>query len=445
LTAYAGPFGRAEAERLLWRAGFGARRGEAQALADLGLTGAVRSLTRPGKEKLVGRAPRDENGKPLAPIDAYGHDHLWWLDRMVRTTRPLVERMTLVWHDWFATSNDIVGSQRLMLQQNGLFRNGALGSFKELLLGVTRDPAMLIWLSGLDNAKDAPNENYGRELMELFTLGADRPGGYTEADVRQQARALTGWTADYKDNVGYQHFHFDKDRHDTGPKTVFGKRGRWSWEDACNLCLNHPNHASFFVRKLWGYFIPTPPPEGTQRALERLYVRTGHQIRPVVEAILLQPELYAGPSMVKPPVVYTAGLLRALGRSIDDSGWPYLDATSGQQLFYPPNVSGWDDDRWLDTASFRGRWWIADAALAPTTLDEGAPPTLPTDPAALLQRALKSIDGLAVSPEARAILATFVRNALADADEDWKQESYPAMIFNAVRQLAAVSPDQQVS
>ena len=134
---YRGSFGEAQAERLLWRAGFGPRRGEAQALAGLGLQGAVHKLVYPGAERLIGRPPRDDKGHPLAPADAWGHDHCWWLDRMVRTSRPLVERMTLVWHDWFATSNAGVGSQQLMLKQNQLFRSHALGSFKTLLLDVT--------------------------------------------------------------------------------------------------------------------------------------------------------------------------------------------------------------------------------------------------------------------------------------------------------------------
>nr|MBA3348121.1 DUF1800 family protein [Actinomycetota bacterium] len=165
-AVYTGPFGREQAERLLWRAGFGPRPGEADALAKLGLDAAVRSLTRPGPEKLVGPAPRDSRGRALAPADAWGHDHLWWLDRMVRTSRPLVERMTLVWHDWLATSLDGVGSQGLMLRQNALLRRHALGSFGTLLRDITRDPAMLLWLSGTDNTRWSPNENYARELME---------------------------------------------------------------------------------------------------------------------------------------------------------------------------------------------------------------------------------------------------------------------------------------
>jgi len=126
VAAHKGTFGVAEAERLLWRAGFGPRKSEAEKLAALGLDGAVRSLTNPSGEHFVGKAPTDDKGRPLAPYDAWGHDHVWWLDRMVRTSRPLVERMTLVWHDWFATSNGGVGSQRLMLNQNQLFRDHGL-------------------------------------------------------------------------------------------------------------------------------------------------------------------------------------------------------------------------------------------------------------------------------------------------------------------------------
>ncbi len=143
---------------------------------------------------------------------------------MVRTSRPLVERMTLVWHDWFATSNEGVGDQKLMIQQNQLFRSHFLAPFDELLLKVTANPAMLLWLNGTQNVKDAPNENYGREMMELFTLGADR-GAYTEEDVRQQARALTGWQNRWGRSRGDYDFHFDAKRHDTGIKTVFHKQG----------------------------------------------------------------------------------------------------------------------------------------------------------------------------------------------------------------------------
>ena len=444
LPVYRGEFGVAQAERLLWRAGFGPRRGEARALAALGLDGAVRSLTHPAPEKLVGKTPVADKGRPLAPAHAYGHDHLWWLDRMVRTSRPLVERMTLVWHDWFATSNTGVNSQALMLRQNALFRRFALGSFRFLLHSVTADPAMLLWLSGADNAKGAPNENFARELMELFTLGEGQ--GYDERDVREQARALTGFRYSWRRGGGPTNFHFDPARHDAGTKVVFGERGDFDFRDACNLCLEHPAHPRFFVEKLWSYFVPVPPPPADRHELETLYGE-GREVRPVLDAILRHPALYLGPAMVKPPVVYTAGLLRALGRRVEGSSWVWLADGAGQRLFYPPNVSGWDDSRWLDTASFRGRWAIANEALSKFTLEQKRgrkPPPAPRDPAGIVANALYLLGSPSIRPQTRSALEAFARTALA-ADEDWKRDAYPPLVLNAVRQLLAVSPDLQVS
>jgi uncharacterized protein (DUF1800 family) len=441
-AVYRGPFARREAERLLWRAGFGPRKGEAEALAKLGLEGAVRSLTRPGAERFVGPAPHDDKGRALAPADAWGHDHLWWLDRMVRTSRPLVERMTLVWHDWFATSLDGVGSQRLMLNQNRLMRRLSLGSFDTLLRELTRDPAMLLWLSGTDNSKWSPNENYARELMELFTLGAGR--GYTEHDVREQARALTGFQNDWKRGVGAHNFRFESKRHDTGQKRIFGKRGNFGWQDAVRLCLTHPKHRSFFVDKLWRYFVPTAPDGATRRTLEALYAKD-FQIRPVVEAILRHPALYTGPRMVKPPAVYNAGLLRALGRGIDTTAWAWLSSGTGQRLFLPPNVAGWDDERWLDTATFRGRWWVANYAIRPYSLTDTQAASLPAEPQALVDGAIAFWGSPTLRPETRSALLAFATKALGDADSKWKRTSYRFLTANALRQLVAVSPDLQTS
>ena len=172
---------------------------------------------------------------------------------------------------------------------------------------------MLVWLSGNENTKRHPNENYARELMELFTLGAD--AGYTEDDVREQARALTGWTNDWDDDIGSHNFHFDAERYDSGSKRIFGRSGTFDWKDSCRLCLQHPAHDDYFVRKLWSYFIPKPPPKKTLAALKKRY-RKGYAIRPVVESILLHPALYEGPRMIKPPIVQIAGLLR--GRKTRD-------------------------------------------------------------------------------------------------------------------------------
>jgi uncharacterized protein (DUF1800 family) len=445
VPVYRGPFGAPQAERLLWRAGFGPRKGEAEALAKRGLDGAVRSLLQPGPERLVGPRPHDDKGRPLAPADAWGHDHCWWLDRMVRTSRPLVERMTLVWHDWFATSNDGVGSQELMIKQNDLFRFHAVGSFHRLLLDVTKDPAMLKWLNGTDNVKGAPNENYAREMMELFTLGADR-GAYSERDVREQARSLTGWQNRWSRSKGDYNFHFDAKQHDPSTKTVFRKSGQFDWQDACRLCVSHPAHASFFVNKLWSYFVPVAPSRSTLAGLEALY-KQGFEVAPVVGAILKHPALIDGPRMVKPPIVHQAGLLRRIGGGVTTTDWAWIGRLAGQQLFYPPNVAGWDDSRWLDTATYRGRWIAVQRLLRDKHLDPAKPPAgLPADAAGLLADALTFWRNPQLSSGTHAALLHFAQASLHDARKaDWKQKQYPVLIENALRHLIAVSPDLQTS
>ncbi len=430
MPSYRGPFGRVQADRLLWRAGFGPRAGEAEKLTKLGLKHAVHSMTRPVPYQLIGPDPKDERNRPLAPADAVGHDHLSWLDRMVRTSAPMIERMTLIWHDWFATSNTGVASQRLMLDQIELFRGNALGSFKDILLNVTQDPAMLVWLNGNQNIRQKPNENYAREMMELFTLGANR-GAYTETDVREQARALTGWRGNVvnRQSTG---FTYDATRHDTGSKTIFGKTGNYAWQDSCQLCLDHPLHPSFFVAKLWSYFIPTPMDATTSKALQGLYA--GWRVRPVVEAILLHPDFYNGPRMAKPPVVFNAGLLRMRGRYVDTSTWWTLSQQAGQQLFYPPDVGGWDDTRWLDTATFRARWFIAAVAQS----DGSTPSDSPSEPSQLVDRALQFWGSPMITPTTQNLLKGFAAAQL-------KRKIAPGSVETALRRLIASSPDLQTA
>ncbi len=444
VPVYHGKFGEREATRLLWRAGFGPKPGEARKLARrFNLRGAVRSLTRPhGRERLHGPPPVDGDGLPLAPFDAYGHDVLWWLDRMVRTNHPTVERMALIWHDWFATAD--VDSQRLSIGQAELFERKGLGSFGDLLLAVTTDPAMLIWLSGVDNEAEAPNENYGREMMELFTLGASDESGYpySETDVREQARALTGWTAEWVDDVGYANFHFDDERHDDGQKTIFGQTGAFDWSDSCRLCVAHEAHKSFFVRKLWSYFIPTPPSHKTRKALEHLYVQRDHAIRPVLEAILMHPDFYRGPAMVKPPVVYVAGLLRARRRGVQ-SDWTWITELAGQRLFRPPNVAGWDDSRWLDTSTFRGRWIAANEIAGYDVIDDDGPYDGTEGPKAAVSTALKFWGEPQLRTGARKGLERYAGAVATAATADWQQETFRLLRQNALRMLIATSPDMQ--
>lgn len=439
IPVYRGRFGRAQAERLLWRAGFGPRPGEAEALAKKGLRGAVFALTRPPTARMIGPPARTEDGKPLRPQEEWDHDHLWWLDRMMRSNQPLVERMALVWHDWFATVKDAAPA-RLMLGQNALFRREALGSFEDLLIGVTRDPAMLLFLSGSDNTKWEPNENYARELMELFTLGASR--GYTERDVREHARALTGWKNDWREGPGPVNFRFDPELHDTGVKTIFGSRGRYDWRDSVELCLKHRSHPSFFVNKLWSAFVAGPPPSGTRSSLQSLYVRSGYEVRPVVEAILMHPRFYEGARIVKPPVVYIAGLLRALGRGIDTHQWGWISNLCGQVLFRPPNVAGWDEERWLDTATFRARWVAANYAIGDErALDPDGDYDVAEDPETAVARALAFWGRPSLSVETRRQLRAYAERCHNGIDREWQERPYRVLRQNALRMLIATSPD----
>jgi uncharacterized protein (DUF1800 family) len=441
IAVHRGPFTARQATRLLWRAGFGPTPGQAQRVAALGLDRAVASLTRPGgRARLAGAPPRDEKGLPIDPINVWGDAHVWWLDRMVRSNQPLVERMTLIWHSWFATSLD-ASNARLILRQNAMMRRSALGSFHRLLQQVTTDPAMLVWLSGSSNNKYSPNENYGREMMELFTLGADR--GYTQSDVHNQARALTGWTNDWGD-AGPTNFRFDPSLHDDGVKTIFGHRGRFDWRDSCRLCVGHRLHPSFLVGKLWGYFIPEPAPARVQRALERHYVRSGHQIRPLVEAILRHPLLYDGPRMVTPPVVFCAGMLRASGQTITTDAWSWIGQQMGQLLFEPPNVAGWDYTRWLDTARWAGRLTAVNYVLRGQTVSTDSGRYSATESAEdALAAALAFWGNPELSAAARDNLLAFGRRVASGATQDWEQSSYRALRQNGLRALIPMTPDFQ--
>jgi uncharacterized protein (DUF1800 family) len=299
-------------------------------------------------------------GRKLDPVNEYGHDVLWWLDRMVRSQRPLVERLTLFWHDHFATSDQ---DTPLMLRQNHLMRSRGLGSFPGLLNGIMRDPAMQFFLSLADSTKAAPNENFARELMELFTLG----GGYTETDVREVARALTGWRSQ-RHGSGSRGIRWSSKDHDTGPKTIFGHTGNYTPRDVIELVTHHPRHAPFLMAKLWASFTNEELSASTLRALVATYRRSDRRVKPVVAQILRHPALYTrldAPDMIKQPVVLVAGLLRTTQTPITMSDYAWLLDQMGQVPFRPPSVAGWDGGTaWLSTNSMRARVSLANEVLA---------------------------------------------------------------------------------
>ena len=262
--------------------------------------------------------------------------HRAWYLRLVLTQRPLLERMTYFWHDHFATSNIKVVNPLLMHRQNETLRAHALGSFEKLLLAVTRDPAMMIYLDNRSNARAAPNENYARELLELHTLGDG--GGYTERDIKEAARALTGWRL--QDNAAV----FLAQQHDPGKKTVLGQTANFDDAGLIALLAQHPGTATYIADKLVRFFVrPGSEPDLVRRAA-KVFSRTRGDIREVLRLILLSPEFFEADShrsIIKSPVEFVVGATRALHASTDAA--PEVDAARriGQTLFEPPNPAGW--------------------------------------------------------------------------------------------------------
>jgi uncharacterized protein (DUF1800 family) len=244
-------------------------------------------------------------------------------------------------------------------------------------------------------------------------------------------------------------------RWDPTIKTVFGQSGRFTWEDACRLVVTHPLHPSFFVAKLWSYFIPEPPSPDVAAKLEAAYRDSGLQIRPIVEAILCSPEFYEGPRMIKPPAVFTAGMLRARELPIDDERWVWLADGAGQRLYHPPDVSGWDDKRWLDSNTIRARWELVNYAVAGLSINPGstAGRTYPAETPEQATAAARAFwGGPRLEPDTVDWLLAFAREYDPPADTAstpqylrTQRAQVRAQRQNLLRHLIAASADYQTS
>ena len=431
---------RQRVERLYWRAGFGALPREVPALARQPLPKVVNGLLVPRGPQLHG-PPAQVDGQPIDPVNEWGHDVLWWLDRAVRGRHPLAERMTLNWHDHFATSNQKVGDTKLMLRHYHALRGHALGTFRGLAQAMLQDRAMQRFLD-LDNSdKRQPNENFARELFELFTLGVNN--GYTERDVREAARALTGFTYDWD----RRRFGYDPKRHDDGIKTIFGKRGRFTPSNVVDLAVTHPRHAPFICKKIWSYFTPRPCPPATLRQMVTAYRRSKTQIRPVLSIILRHPALYADlnePDQVKPPVVFLAGMLRKTGQFVRVADWSWILDDMGQQPFYPPNVNGWDhDEAWMTTASARARFQAASRVIRDMKIEDGSIAGTQTAKQSL-EKALAATGDPWIGSQTRAALQRFARTSVAGRDDKWEIKHYYPERQRVLRHMLLSGPDAQV-
>ena len=309
----------------------------------------------------------------------------WWVRRMVAVQEPIHEKLTLLWHNHFATSAQKVPAAEWMGHQNQKLRTFKLGDFRTFAYAMLTDAAMLFWLDGVRNSAGAANENLSREFMELFTLG--HGNGYTEKDVREGARALTGWFIGPGGQAGLAVAH-----HDTSPKTVMGYTGDLDESNFCDIVLDQPRSAPFVASKLWRMLASDADPSAaTTQRLVSAY-GPGRDLKALTKAILLDPEFAdrAG-TVVNTPVEWLIGVIRALKAPIDDPD--LLDAilvaltVMGQRPFYPPNVGGWPNGQaWLSTSSISARAWAADrfTKSGDLSLVEQAGPTERVDAAGYL-------------------------------------------------------------
>jgi uncharacterized protein (DUF1800 family) len=300
----------------------------------------------------------------------------WWVDRMVRTPRPLEEKMTLFWHGHFATQAIKVKIPQAVYLNNELLRRNATGSFRDLVLDVSRDPAMIIYLDSNQNRREHPNENYARELMELFTLGI---GHYTEDDVKEAARAFTGWSLGIEGAGGMRPgagrlllrlaanqarpaFRFRPAWHDNGEKQFLGRRGSFDGSDIVRIILEQPACAEFVCAKLVRYFVGEDRPEPELVAgLVEVMRRSDYQIKPVLDTLFRSQAFYAGDvigGQIKSPLQLVAGAVKQLHAAVDPpEALTRALLQMGQIPFDPPNVAGWHGGRqWINTSTLLARY-----------------------------------------------------------------------------------------
>lgn len=367
------------AAHLLNRAGFGGTSAEIERLEKMGLDAAVDQLveyektpdTTANPEWAKPDAERREKFQALRVASMEERKKMqqeermkqrrrvlelrgWWLERMARGPRPLQEKLTLFWHGHFATSVQKVKDAYLMWLQNETFRSLASGHWTQMLMAVTKDPAMLVWLDQGQSRKLHPNENYAREVMESFTLGE---GHYTELDIAEAARAFTGLAYDRVQQTS----DFRYRNHDDGSKTVLGKEGDLTWTDVLQQIVAQPQAGCFICAKLWSFFATERPGDQLVDSLAAVFRKSGDRFKPLLHVLFRSQEFYADTvirSQVKSPVQWLVGSVKMLERGLPPapvaSNWL---ANLGQDLFAPPNVKGWDGGiSWITTNNLLARY-----------------------------------------------------------------------------------------
>ena len=366
------------ARHLLGRTGFAASNEDIRLFATLSRADAADRLVKSASASTVAVTPPPAwvNDKPIAPAQRQAMsqeermaeqrrnvEHAfelreWWFREMLTTPSPLAEKMTLFWHNHFATSQQKVRFTPLMYRQNVLLRRNALGNFGTLLREMGRDPAMLIYLDGVNSRKEQPNENFAREVMELFTIGE---GNYSERDIKEAARAFTGWSVDRESGE----FMFRRGIHDYGNKTVLGKTGNFDGDQVFDVLLNKPEAAQFITRKLWKEFVSNTADDQEIVRLAAIFRESGYNIAKLMRVMLSSDAFYASENraaLIKSPVEFVVGTMKTF--EIDTPNLrPFVLASAllGQNLFTPPNVKGWPGgEAWINSATLLGRKQLLD-------------------------------------------------------------------------------------
>jgi len=376
---------------LLWRAGFGATPAQVDTATATGYTQAVEGILNYPDEVA---SPPPIPAWPVAPIVFSSPDEktnytksviatqrarndarsignrmllAWWADRLRTSLTPLQENLALFWHNHFATSLDKVDRPAYMLRQNQLLRAQGAGKFVDLLIAVSKDPAMLIWLDGQSNVKGHPNENWSREVMELFTIGI---GNYTEQDVREGARASTGWILSSDGNVA-----FNPQRFDTGIKTILGQSGAFTMDDFSRLLANKPQTAKRIVHKLFLWFVGDDPTDADLAPMLDAWNQTGGEIRSVLRALFTSDAFTverATSAHVKNPAAWSVGILRGLAVDITGEQLVGLMAIQDMTIFRPPNVGGWPNGTaWISPSNQVSRFNLAGGLVTKAGLLSG--------------------------------------------------------------------------
>ena len=454
---------------LLRRAGFGASRNELEEYIAMGYDGAVEALLNPSDpgnmpDDLIRRYHVEQSElRDLAGSAAY------WMYRMISTSCPMEEKIALFWHGLFATGYAKLNQARSLLNQVDMFRRSGLGSFQDLLVELSKDPAMIVWLDNNENHGSAINENYGRELLELFSMGI---GNYTEDDIKECSRAFTGWTlgnAEYmavraaKDSIwpyGRIAWHFDyrDEDHDAGEKTFLGETGKFNGEDIIAIIAKQESTARFVATKLFQFFAADEITEDGEKAIQEMiasYFSSGYQIRAMLRTLFRTDYFKSDEARfarVKGPVEMVVGAIRMSGNYQNPAlGIEKVSDTMlymGQGLLQPPTVEGWHEgSEWIDSGALVERVNFAARELSDVTspgvrsiidrLQAGADHGV-LEPSDLADRCLDLLGPIEVSDETHSVLVQYAnRHGSLDLNDHKPGDEAEQRVGNMLRLVAA--------